>query len=433
MTRSTNDHLTNTAASRADDSCDDASLILAPLSAAQLRRLAGDTRIRLTAKMTKPDLVDAILSSRMGPKAILDAMMAEHLWTVAETLGVTVSKRRKAAAATAIMRALVDRRCGRLDHETPLGKYYLGDSGAVLQGELGATLAGQVNLILTSPPFPLNKKKKYGNLRGDEYRHWLSRLAPIFSRLLAPDGSIVIELGNAWEPGRPVQSLLHLHSLIDFVENAQADLRLCQQFVCYNPARLPGPAQWVTIERTRVTDSFTQVWWMAKSDRPKADNRRVLRPYSDSMNSLLERGRYNSGGRPSEHAISEAGFLTNHGGSIMPNVVELEARDPQDQLRLPENTLRFANTQSNDDFHRRCQSEGITPHPARMPAGLASFFIEFLTEPGDLILDPFGGSNTTGYVSETMDRRWIAVEADAQYAIQSRLRFPAETVTVHEE
>ncbi|MAX25672.1 MAG: site-specific DNA-methyltransferase [Phycisphaeraceae bacterium] len=326
---------------------------------------------------------------------------------------------------------MVDRRLGRLDHETHLGKYYLGESGKVLHGEIGANLEGKVNLILTSPPFPLNKKKKYGNFRGDEYRQWLSQLAPLFSKLLAPDGSIVIELGNAWEHGRPVQSLLHLHALIDFVENEEANLRLCQQFVCYNPARLPGPAQWVTIKRTRVTDSFTQVWWMAKSDWPKADNRRVLRPYSDSMNSLLARGQYNSGDRPSEHKISDTGFLANHGGSIMPNVLELESSDLNEAIRLPQNTLRFANTQSNDDFHRRCKTAGIVPHPARMPAGLAAFFIEFLTEPGDLVLDPFGGSNTTGYVSEQMDRRWIAVEADRQYALQSRLRFPDDKLKTY--
>src|SRR5690606_29409967 len=121
---------------------------------------------------------------------------------------------------------------------------------------LGKQLKGKVQLILTSPPFPLNNKKSYGNLSGDEYLTWFTSLAPLFASLLTEDGSIVVELGNAWVPGRPVQSLLHLESLLAFVKHEEAGLRLCQQFICYNPARLPSPAQWVTIKRERVTDSF---------------------------------------------------------------------------------------------------------------------------------------------------------------------------------
>ena len=46
-----------------------------------------------------------------------------------------------------------------------------------------------------------------------------------------------------------------------------------------------------------------------KTDYPKADNRKVLRPYSESMKSLLKRGSYNAGKRPSEHSIGEKSFL----------------------------------------------------------------------------------------------------------------------------
>ena len=173
-------------------------------------------------------------------------------------------------------------------------------------------------MILTSPPFPLNNKKQYGNLNGEEYLKWFTGLAELFSSVLAPNGSIVIEMGNAWEKNRPVQSLLHLNSLLSFVNNENAGLRLCQEFVCYNPARLPSPAQWVTINRIRAIDSFTHVWWMSNSDYPKADNRRVLRPYSKSMKKLLKSGKFNSGKRPSEHVISEKGFLTDNHGSIGP-------------------------------------------------------------------------------------------------------------------
>src|SRR6266700_7681907 len=183
------------------------------------------------------------------------------------------------------------------NHRTRVGRYYVGNSNYLLRGPLSQRLRGQVQLILPSPPYPLNRKKSYGNHTGPSYKRWFIGLAPLFAELLRPDGSIVIELGNAWLPGRPVQSLLHLESLLGFVRARDADLRLCQQFICFNPARLPSPAAWVTVRRSRLTDSFTHVWWMAKSDFPKADTRRVLRPYSGAMEALLKRGTYNNGKR----------------------------------------------------------------------------------------------------------------------------------------
>lgn len=302
------------------------------------------------------------------------------------------------------------------------GAYYTGDSLALLQSEDFKSLQGQVQLLLTSPPYPLNEKKSYGNLTGKNYLRWIRSLAPVFSKLLADDGSIVIEVGNSWEPGRPVQSLLALEALFAFAKAKDANLRLIQQFVCYNPSRLPSPASWVTVQPIRTVDSFTHVWWLAKTDRPKADNRKVLKPYSKAMKDLLARGTYNSGRRPSEHSVSKKGFLNDRGGSVAHNFFELEQMEAHRKVRLP-NAFSFSNTASKDFFHRTCQEKRIVPHPARMPEGLASFFIEFLTDPGDLVLDPFGGSNTTGYAAALAGRRWIAIDAQQEYVAQSKLRF----------
>lgn len=57
-----------------------------------------------------------------------------------------------------------------------------------------------------------------------------------------------------------------------------------------------------------------------------------------------------------------------------------------------------------------------------MPLGLATFFVQFLSEPGDLVFDPFAGSNTTGFAAEASDRRWLGVEADPGFAEQARVR-----------
>jgi DNA modification methylase len=292
----------------------------------------------------------------------------------------------------------------------------------ILRGPLGRKLRGKVQLILTSPPYPLNRKKKYGNHTGESYKKWFVDLAPLFADLLTPSGSIVIELGNSWVRGRPVQSLLHLQCLLGFVQQEKAGLRLCQQFVCHNPARLPSPAAWVTIKKIRATDSFTHLWWMAKTDFPKADTSKVLRPYSKEMTALLKRRSFNNGKRPSEHEISETGFLHDRGGSTPLNLFEVEPLDQNREPRLP-NAFSFANTGSNDFFHSQCRQQDIVPHPARMPAGLASFFIQFLTSKGDLVLDPFAGSNTTGFAAEITGRKWLSIERDESYLPQSKIRF----------
>lgn len=291
--------------------------------------------------------------------------------------------------------------------ETRLGRLHVGHVEEMLNGELGKALLGKVQLLFTSPPFPLNHKKEYGNRTGDDYVQWLRAFAPVFAKLLKPDGSIVIEMGNAWEPKRPVQSLLSLKALLAFAEHPNAGLRLCQEFVCHNRARLPSPAQWVTVNRLRVKDSYTHVWWLATSDKPKSDNRNVLKEYSTSMKTLLERKKYNAGPRPSGHNIGKTSFFTDHGGAI------------------PSNLIEFSNTQSSDPYLKRCKEVNEKPHPARMPMKIPEFFINFLTNKNDLVFDPFAGSNVTGYIAEKLGRRWVSVEAQENYARQSTWRFQA--------
>lgn len=299
----------------------------------------------------------------------------------------------------------------QIEGETDVRVAYRAKKGVMVQGLAENALRssslkrykGKVQLLFTSPPFPLQTKKQYGNMVGKEYLDWLSGLAPLFAEYLTPDGSIVIELGNAWEPGQPVMSVLGLQALLQFRESGK--FHLCQQFICENPARLPGPAQWVNVERMRVKDSFSHVWWMSPVTRPKADNRQVLNEYSVAMKALLKRGKYNSGARPSDHLVSKEGFLKQHAGSI------------------PSNVLRYSNTVSQSSYQLHCRAKGIRPHPARMPEQLAEFFIKLLTQEGDVVLDPFAGSNTTGAAAARLGRKWISIEPRDDYIRGSVGRF----------
>lgn len=293
----------------------------------------------------------------------------------------------------------------RISYTTDFGTAYVSSIEDFLGTGEGRSASGKVQLLFTSPPFPLSRKKAYGNKAGSEYLEWLSDLAPHFRNLLTDNGSIVIEIGNVWETGRPVMSTLPNEALLAFLR--AADLNLCQQFICHNPARLPSPAQWVNRERIRIKDSYTQVWWMSPTDHPKADNRNVLAPYSTAMKRLLKTGSYNSGQRPSEHQIGETSFTKDNGGAIPPSVLE------------------FANTSSSSPYRTYCKDNDIVPHPALMSPKLAEFFIKFLSDAGDLVFDPFAGSNTTGSAAESLGRHWIATEPVEDYLRGSIGRFPA--------
>ena len=288
-------------------------------------------------------------------------------------------------------------------YTTELGRMYRATVEDFLASAEADRYRGRVQLIFTSPPFPLLTPKAYGNKVGDDYLQWLSGLAPALAGLLSPTGSIVMELGNAWERGHPVMSTLPLEALLKFRE--AGSLFVNQQFICHNPARLPSPVQWVNRERIRVKDSYTHVWWMAPTERPKADNRKVLVPYSESMKKLIKTQKYNSGARGSGFTIGSKSFLTDHGGAIPPNV------------------LSYANTRASTPYRKYCRDHGLTPHPAPMQPELADFFVKLLTDENDIVFDPFGGSNTTGFVAESLGRRWVATEPSMEYILGSQGHF----------
>ena len=286
---------------------------------------------------------------------------------------------------------------------TKYGTAYNSSIEDFLESKEGKALQGKVQLIFTSPPFPLVVPKKYGNKIGEDYLNWMADLAPRLTKLLKPKGSMVIEIGNAWDKGIPTMSTLPLKTLMAVADSA--DLKICQQLVWHNTAKLPGPATWVNVKRERVTDSFTHIWWYSPSEHPKASNKRVLQPYKNGMLNLLKTKKYNPGTRASGHNISKTGFLKQNKGAI------------------PSSAILMANTSVDQNYRDWCKKKGIDMHPARMPIGLADFFIKFLTTPGDIVLDPFSGSCTTGKSAEELRRNWVCVEQKSDYLLGARGRF----------
>ena len=288
----------------------------------------------------------------------------------------------------------------RLYHRTRYGKIILGDSLEFLP----TVTENSVQLVMTSPPFGLVRKKDYGNVDAGDYLEWFRPFAKEIFRILTPNGSFVLDIGGAWNPGFPTRSLYHYELVIMLCK--EFGFHLAQEFFWWNPSKLPTPAEWVNIRRVRVKDAVNCVWWLSKTPFPKASNRRVLAPYSAAMKQLLRHG-YKAKLRPSGHDISEK-FSIDNGASIPPNLIAI------------------ANTESNSSYLRFCEQQEIKPHPARFPADLPEFFVRMLTEENDLVIDPFAGSCVTGEVCEALHRHFVCSELVELYLQGAVHRFDQE-------
>ena len=292
-------------------------------------------------------------------------------------------------------------------YKTPLGAAYLGDSLELLR----AMPADSMNLVVTSPPYALHFKKAYGNVSKADYVEWFKPFAAEVFRVLKDDGSFVLNIGGSWNQGAPTRSLYQYKLLIALVE--EIGFHLAQECYWYNPAKMPVPAEWVTVRRVRVKDSVEHVWWLSKTKHPKASNLKVLKPYSPDMIRLNARG-VRETVRPSGHVINKSWDKMNEGGAIPGNVIEEQ---------LPDDFLKFGNNSANDNYTLRCKEAGIKIHPARFPSALPAFFIKMLTNEGDVVLDIFAGSNTAGATAESLHRRWLAMELLEEYLDASKFRF----------
>ncbi|MEZ0608129.1 site-specific DNA-methyltransferase [Fibrella sp. WM1] len=285
---------------------------------------------------------------------------------------------------------------------------YITEKGAAFFGDsrdLLATLPDEsVDLIMTSPPFALLRKKEYGNEDQAEYVSWLGSFALAALPKLKSTGSLVMDIGGAYQKGSPTRSLYPFRVPIHFCDDL--GYFLAEDFYWFNSSKLPSPIEWVNKRKIRAKDSVNNIWWFSKTEWPKANVSKVLTEYSERMKKLLQDPEkyYDPKKRPSGHDIGKS-FGNDNGGAI------------------PSNLLQIPNSESGGHYTASCKEFGVKSHPARFPKGLPEFFIKYLTEPGDLVMDIFAGSNTTGEVAESLGRRWLSCDADLQYVAASSFRF----------
>lgn len=291
-----------------------------------------------------------------------------------------------------------------IGYETNFGQCICGDSLNLMEQLEDAS----INLVITSPPFALQRKKAYGNEEQETYVDWLCEFGKLVYKKLRDDGSFVIDIGGAYEKGEPSYSLYQFKALIKLCD--EIGFKLAQPFYWHNSSALPAPIEWVNKRKLRAKTSVNTIWWLCKNPRQcKANVTKVLMPYSSRMQRLINNPddyiKGDSVERPSGHVLKKSSWSKDNGGAI------------------PSNMLQFPNSESNSQYLRYCKLLKIKGHPARFPMALPEFFIKFLTDEGDLVVDIFGGSNTTGMTAEKFSRKWKSFELSKEYVANSVFRF----------
>lgn len=269
-------------------------------------------------------------------------------------------------------------------------------------------LMDSIAVCITSPPYPLANPRAYGNPSQDEWVDWVCRhLEPIVKRLL-PGGSIAVNLSNdIFVSGSPARSLYRAKFEIAMAE--RLGMHLMDSVVWDNPSKAPAPYQWASRKRMQLNTGYEPILVFCNDPLNSfADNRRVLQPHSEAHKKLMA-----AGGERRQRANSDGAYR-----------VRLGAYGNVTSGRIPKNVLSFGTSCSDQRRMRKLAREaGLPVHGASMPLALAMFLVQWLSRPGDLVVDPFGGTMTTGKACEELGRLWLASEVMAEYVMCGRYRF----------
>ncbi|MEJ6003691.1 DNA methyltransferase [Paucibacter soli] len=290
--------------------------------------------------------------------------------------------------------------------------------------ELGVALWGACNdvfgsmtesiaVAITSPPYPLANPRAYGNPSQEEWVDFVCRsLEPIVKRLL-PGGTIAVNLSNdVFEPGSPARSLYRAKFEIAMYE--RLGMSLLDQVIWENPSKPPGPFQWASKRRMQLNVGYEPILVFCNDPlKCFADNRRVLQPHTETHKKLIERG-----GEQRARSNSDGSYRVYQG-----------SYGNETAGRIPKNVLRYGHSCADQRSMRKmAKAAGLPVHGASMPLALAIFLVKWLSRPGDLIVDPFGGTQTTAKAAELLGRLWATSEIYAEYVWNGKFRFSSQMV-----
>lgn len=286
---------------------------------------------------------------------------------------------------------------------TDLGVAILGCAESVFTSKME-----EITLVITSPPYPLHTPRAYGNPTLDQYVDWICKMLEPVVRNLVPGGSICLNVSNdIFEPGMPARSIYREELVVAL--RRRLGLYKMDELIWENPSKPPGPVRYASIDRTQLNVAWEPVYWFTNNPMlVKSNNRRVLQPHTERHLDLIH-----NGGEQRTASFSDGAYLLKPG-----------AYGNQTDGRIPRNVLRFGHRcAAQTAYKKAARGLGLPVHGAPFPLKLASFLIEFLSEPGDLVADLFMGSFTVADAAERLGRRWLGTECMIEYVLGGSTRF----------
>ncbi len=266
-----------------------------------------------------------------------------------------------------------------------------------------------IALCISSPPYPLRKARDYGGPDERQYVDFICAALEPIVRSLLPGGSIVLNLsGDIFESKKPSRSL-YLERLV-LALNDRLGLALMDRIPWVNYSKPPAPTYWACVNRVQLATAYEPLYWFTNDpDHVRADNRRVLEAHSAQHQRLMALG---GEGRSATYGNGAYRIRPDSFGRVTAG-------------RIPRNVMERGHACSDTKAYRRqAHAMGLPKHGAIQPTSIPDFFIRFLTEPGELVVDPFGGTVKTGLAAERLGRRWLVTEWMYEY-----LRGAAEMFT----
>jgi DNA modification methylase len=271
-----------------------------------------------------------------------------------------------------------------------------------------AAIDSPITLVVTSPPYPLASARKYGGPTEPEYVDWICKTLEPIVRNLVPGGSLCLNVSNEiFLPGSPARSLYRERLVLALHD--RLGLFKMDELVWHNASKAPGPYQYASKARTQLNAAYEPIYWLTNDPLlVKSDNRRVLQPHTQKQLALIEQG-----GEQREGTFSDGAYRVKHGSF-----------GNETKGSIPRNVLAYGHCCAAQLAYKKSAREnGLPVHGAPMPLKLAKFLIEFLSKPGDLVADPFGGSFTTADAAEQLGRRWMSTDCMLEYVLGGASRF----------